>query len=854
MHDPARKVDLSNCDREPIHILGAIQPFGFLLALTGDWRIARVSANTEAFIGRTPESLLNEPLLGVLTAEAIHLLRNRLQLMHGADAVERLFGVDLLGQADKLFDVVLHFSHGQVVIEAEPAQADRSSSASGLRSMMMRLDQAATMQAFFQEGARQVRALTGFDRVMIYRFDEKGSGEVIAEATRSGIGSFLGLHYPATDIPAQARVLYLRNLFRIIADISAPAVPIIPALDEAGVPLDLSLAVTRAVSSIHIEYLTNMGVGASLSISIVIDGRLWGLFVCHHYGTRLPSLERRTLTELFGQLFSAKLESRERQALADYLQVSRAVSDELLAAVAKDAKRAVQADVLGETLRRAIACDGVAVSLHGRVLLSGQTPDEREFQALMRRLDGPASGGIYATDCIGELAPGVLASAGSVAGMLLIPISLTPGECVVLFRQEYLREVHWAGDPHKPAEYGVNGPRLTPRKSFEAWAETVQGRSRPFTPAEVRVAEMLRTTLIEVVLRISEEAHAERQLATDRQEILIAELNHRVRNILSLIRALVQRSRTHAGSIEDYVRETDNRITALARAHDQITDDHWGPAPLRALIATEADAYIGAKASQVLVQGPEVLLAPQAFSTMALVVHELMTNSVKYGGLADSGRVHVQWQLDAAGVLAIEWREEGGPAVKVPTHQGFGSTIIRRSIPYDLGGSVEIDYAPSGFIARFSIPARHVSERAVAAGEQLVIEPSATTRGSLPLVLAGLTVLLVEDSLIIALDAEDSVLQLGAKKVVSSAGVVQALEEIARERPDIALLDINLGSENSFPVAEQLHALGVPFFFTTGYGERHKLPPSLIGSRVLQKPYTVDGIARFAAELLSATG
>ena len=184
-----------------------------------------------------------------------------------------------------------------------------------------------------------------------------------------------------------------------------------------------------------------------------------------------------------------------------------------------------------------------------------------------------------------------------------------------LFRQEIVQSVRWAGDPHKPATFGPNGPRLTPRKSFESWSQLVRGHSRPFTPAEVHVAETLRATLIEVVLRMSDEAHVERQQASERQELLIAELNHRVRNILGLIRGLVSQSKTSAGSIDDYVRELDGRIHALARAHNQITKDNWGPAPLRGLIETEAAAYLAGRSDRVVTRGRDILLDPQAFAT-----------------------------------------------------------------------------------------------------------------------------------------------------------------------------------------------------------------------------------------------
>jgi light-regulated signal transduction histidine kinase (bacteriophytochrome)/CheY-like chemotaxis protein len=840
--DNVTQVDLNNCDREPIHIPGLIQSFGFLLALSSDWLVARASANVGHFLGQPPDALIGRPITDILGQEAIHAIRNRVSLLRGADATERLFGLAVDG-VDERFDVALHLSGGGVVIEAEPSQPDGGTGT--IRSMMTRLDQAATLEAFLHEGARQVRALTGFDRVMVYRFAANGDGEVVAEAARGGIGSFLHLRYPHTDIPAQARALYRRNLFRIIADVGAAPVPALPTLDENGAPLDLSLSVLRAVSPIHIEYLANMGVGASLSISILIDGALWGLFACHHYSPRCPGLERRSLIELFGQMFAMKLESIERRDAADYAMRARSVGERLLVQLAGDASLRDDPAWLAETLGEAIPADGIGVSINGHIALSGLAPDKSAFIRLVRELNRTAAGRVYATDRIADLLPEAESWHDRAAGMLALPISRRPRDYVVLFRQEIVRAVRWAGDPHQPKQYGPNGDRLSPRKSFEAWSETVRGRSAPFTALERQIAESLRATLIEVVLRMSDEAHAERQQAAERQELLIAELNHRVRNILSLIRGLVRQSRGGAGSIDAFVGELDGRIHALARAHNQITSDNWGPAPLRALIETEAAAYLGGKSDRVGTDGPDVLLEPLAFSALALVLHELMTNSAKYGGLSDSGRVHVGWSIDGNGDLLLDWRESGGPPVSPPQRQGFGTTIIRRSIPYDLGGEARIDFLATGLSARFVIPARHIGTRphAAAARPAISAETVATMQPGDHLPVLSGEMLLVEDSLIIAMDAEDLLLRLGAERVTTTATVRQALDALETMRPTAAILDINLGTETSLAIADRLRALGIPYLFASGYGEQAQLPESHAGVPILQKPYSSDGIA-----------
>jgi light-regulated signal transduction histidine kinase (bacteriophytochrome) len=229
----------------------------------------------ETFLSVSVEQALGQRFDGLISEQATHDIRNRMAMLFSTGA-ERLYGVRLLAGRKRAFDLCVHLSSDLLIIEGEDSQPDgRIEAASMVRAMIARLAQAATLEAFHRNAAHQVRAITGFDRVMIYRFDETAAGEVIADSTRSGVDSFLGLHFPASDIPVQARALYLRNAFRIIADVASVPTPLLPAVGGVVQPLDLSMAITRAVSPVHIEYLRNMGVGASLSISIIVDGKLW---------------------------------------------------------------------------------------------------------------------------------------------------------------------------------------------------------------------------------------------------------------------------------------------------------------------------------------------------------------------------------------------------------------------------------------------------------------------------------------------------------------------------------------------------------------------------------------------------
>ncbi|RTL50777.1 MAG: GAF domain-containing protein [Bradyrhizobiaceae bacterium] len=837
-------VDLTNCDREMIQIPGSVQPFGFLLGLSSDFSVCFASENLPLFLGREVADVLHRPVAAIIAEAAIDAIRSRVDYLTGPDAVERIFGLQLQDNGPR-FDVAVHFSGAYLIVESEPSAAyDDTNSGELVRLMLVRMRKTRGVLELANEAARQLKVLTGFDRVMVYRFHPDGSGEVISEVARGGLEPFLGLHYPASDIPRQARVLYQRNWLRIIADINAPPVPIAAPPSHNAALLDLSMSVLRSVSPIHIEYLRNMGVGASMSVSILRDDKLWGLFACHHYSPRNIPFERRTAAELFGQMFSWVLESRERESEVAYEARASQVQERLIEAAASHAhSRGAIADFVDD-YRKMIDCDGIAVWSDETLTLTGETPTESEVKDLINFINRTSPGRICASAEIAKVYASGEAFRDRAAGFLAIPISRTPRDCLIFFRREILRKVNWAGDPNKTYSEGPLGPRLTPRKSFEVWQEIVRGQSAPWTAADLHIAESLRITLLEVILQLADLAARERRTAQERQELMIAELNHRVRNILSLVRGLVAQSKDTTVSTEEFASVLGGRIQALARAHDQITSLNWAPAALRSLIESEAGAYLGARAGRVKLGGPDVALDPKAFATLALVVHEMMTNSAKYGALADStGEVEIIWKLDDGDTLTIEWKERGGPPVQPPSRKGFGTTIIERSIPFDLKGEAELRYDLLGVNARFVIPAHFIEPAAAGAGGKSQQAEQKTRPG-----ISG-TALIVEDNLIIAMTAEVILLELGARHAETAASVKEGLAAIARAKPSFALLDLNLGGENSIPVAMKLSELGVPFIFATGYGERAPIPAELSDVPVIQKPYTRDVVEHALTKL-----
>lgn len=844
-------VDLTNCDREPIHIPGSVQPFGALLALSPDFTIAIASENTGVHFGVEYADLLRRPLVEVFRDEAVQKIRQRVDYLSGADAVERMFGV-MLQENGAPYDLAIHFSGAYLVIEAEPSVIEPDiNSGEMVRLMLGKVRKSKTLNDLAQEAARQIKVLTGFDRVMVYRFHPDGSGEVIGEVAAAGLESFLGLHYPASDIPKQARALYQRNWLRIISDVNAVPVPLVADAIHSAELLDLSMSVLRSVSPIHIEYLHNMGVKASMSVSILCDGQLWGLFACHHYASphHIP-FERRTAAELFGQMFSWILEGRERENDVTYETRAHKIQERLMESAATHAHSASAiADFVPE-YRKMIDCDGIAVWSGDKLTLDGKTPTAQEVQELIAFINRSSPGRIMATAEIARLYAAGEAFRDRAAGFLAIPISRSPRDCLIFFRREILRSVNWAGAPEKVYQEGPLGPRLTPRKSFELWQETVRGQSKPWSKADLSIAESLRVTLLEVILQLADLAARERRAAEERQELMIAELNHRVRNILSLVRALVTQSRESAHTMEEFSSVLGGRIQSLARAHDQITSLNWAPVALRSLVESEAGAYLGARAERISMDGPNIALDPKAFATVALVVHEMMTNSAKYGALADTtGQVEVVWKLDPTSNLIIDWKERGGPPVQPPSRRGFGTTIIERSIPFDLKGEAELRFDLLGVQARFTIPPQFVELIPGLTDAPSRVEKQESSGPPL----AG-TVLIVEDNLIIAMNAEIILLQLGARHVESAASVSEALRTIERGAPSFAMLDLNLGAENSIAVGEVLRSLGVPFIFATGYGERAPIPETLAEVPVIQKPYTLEVVENAIKTMKPASG
>ncbi|MFE1600677.1 ATP-binding protein [Methylobacterium sp. ID0610] len=509
---------LTACDREPIHILGSIQPHGFLLAAQGpDLRIVQASANVPGRSGWTAADLPGQPL-GAAFPELIEPVAAGLAAHPDRDGARYLRTLTLDTAAGRAtYDLALHRSDGLTVLELEEVTDAAGMNASldalhpRLTAFVEGLHGAGSVAELCRLLARDIRHITAFDRALVYRFDRDWNGTVVAEDGNGVLPSYLDLRFPASDIPAQARELYRRNRLRIIPDAGYTPVPIRPALTPAsGRPLDLSQSILRSVSPVHVEYMRNMGTMASMSVSILVDGALWGLISCHNKTPRRVPLQARNACDFLTRIFALQLAAKERGAAAEQRLRLGAVGARLLAAMTEagfpDGLVGNPDDVLALT-----GADGAAFVTEEQCHLVGRTPSEAEVRGLYGWLG--AQGGsrdLFATEALGELYPPGQAFADRASGVLAVSISQTYASYLMWFRPEVVETVRWGGDPTKTAtrDAGDGTVRLHPRRSFETWKETVAGRALPWSGPEADAAKDLRAAVLGIVLRRAEELAA----------------------------------------------------------------------------------------------------------------------------------------------------------------------------------------------------------------------------------------------------------------------------------------------------------------------------------------------------------
>lgn len=551
---PPGSPDLSNCDREPIHIPGAIQPHGALLAFDADLRLCGWSASASDWLAIRPAPDRPAAALG-LGEEVLALLDECLASAAQGESPPLSGEVQANGH---LFDVVVHMHQQRVLLEYEirhvgsPEIASFALQANRAISRLRRTRQA---EELLQIAVHEIRKLTGFDRVMAYRFRHDDSGDIVSEDVADDMDPYLGRRYPASDIPAQARRLYTINTLRLIADVAYRPSPLLCRPDV--VPLDLSHSILRSVSPIHVEYLSNMGVQASMSVSIVVRGRLWGLIACHHRQPLLVPHSVRMACDVMAQVIATSVEAAEtRRAEGRSRQCAQ-----LNSAIVQDY---VSSDDLAATLgahapdmARLLECDGFAiVSRQGREVQAGATlPAGLPQQALASLAD--ASTDIVCRNGVADW-PAGMAPASPWVGLLAIRCDAVENLWALFWRLEQIETVRWGGKPEKLVRIGPLGPRLTPRGSFEEWKETVSGCAVPWTAADIDCAqELLHAIHRALSARMSELDRAKNQM--------LAILGHDLRDPLHSISMAAQIMTRHhdPASLGRRIHESSGRMQKL---------------------------------------------------------------------------------------------------------------------------------------------------------------------------------------------------------------------------------------------------------------------------------------------------
>jgi len=517
----AGEADLTECDREPIHIPGAIQPHGLLVAFTDELRTVAASANLPDFAGPPPNEILERPLEDLLDADTASHLRRSLFDPEGVAGSP--VPIRFARRKQTEFTGLWHRHDGLIVLEVEAPERETSESHaffSRTSGAIRRLQAAQTLEAACAAAAREVREITRFDRVKVYRFGSDLSGQVIAEDRAEGVESYLGLHFPPSDIPAQARRLYAVNPVRIIPNIDYRPVPIAPDINPlTGQPIDLSFATLRSVSPIHLEYMRNIGMHGTMSVSILRGDRLWGLIACHNRDPKYVGHDSRQACEMVARVLAWQIGVMEEQAITRQTLKGKAIQRSLISDIEQLHDHRAGLARNSEALLELMGASGLC--LYGRegATTIGRTPPHAAIEKLANIVGQTDEAELFQTDRLSSVLPEAEAFAEIASGVLAVPLSRTPPRRVMLwFRPEISQTVYWAGNPNK--SMNVDAGRLRPRNSFAAWTEEVRGRALPWETHEIAAAVDIRDLVIDVILRNTEKLERiNSQLARSNEEL-----------------------------------------------------------------------------------------------------------------------------------------------------------------------------------------------------------------------------------------------------------------------------------------------------------------------------------------------
>jgi chemotaxis family two-component system sensor kinase Cph1 len=676
------KVDLTNCDIEPIHILGKIQSHGFLIAVNSKTHLISYISENVQLLTKDPAKYFLGLQFEVLEKEI------KLRTSHAGLTITHMITIGVDGKYPDInnplnveidqvpYYLIINLSGSNTILEFEPVPSDSQidiqhtigKSMSGILS-------AKNLDSMFQRTALEVKKIIDYDRVMVYQFNEEGDGKIIAEAKIDGLDPFLGLQYPASDIPKQARELYKVNLTRIIADVNSVDSSLLGLSDDQ--PLDLSHAGLRAVSPIHIQYLKNMGVESSFSISLISGTELWGLIVCHSYSPRFINYKAREAAKLLGEILSSALEYRQGEEDSElFLTINNKVN-ELIESLEREEDVSKALIKNARSLKDLNSACGVALVFDQNITTYGQTPNNEQITEIAAWLKSNMVATVYHTHRFPQIFSPAMEYSEVSSGILAYMLSRELGEFMIWFKPEQINQISWAGNPEKPVEINANGlMQLSPRQSFESWTDMVKNTSEKWNRAEITAVISLGEHTNYIVKRKVNEIKRLNELlkqSYDELNIFSYTVTHDLRTPLSAIKSYAELLMINNNSLDDQAKKVLGRINACADRmalliKEILNYSMLGKADIKTDRIDMVDMIHTIKAEIIEGLQPENLIfeigeTPAINGDGALISQvftNLINNAVKYSAKSQPSKV------------TVSGRKKGNEIIYIVTDNGIG--------------------------------------------------------------------------------------------------------------------------------------------------------------------------------------